>query len=317
MGLFSKNKKLCPLCGNPVSWFLPIKWKDQPLCDDCGCKLADLSGDIRTRVEESEESIREYFAAYDENMALRSSFQETYKHEFGLILGGCVSMDVPQRLLRLSASDNAFVYEGQYIVSFRITEDDAPLFEGTRDEFICYESDIPARVENMRTELERFERELRHYEHIRRMEEHREREARARGEEYIADYIPSPSVSDLNPFKKYHVYIELEHPYKKEAKEYKQDGPGFSEYNLTVESYMSGYENYTADIRTLAENLMAVMNPDAPLRVVPSANSAASRSMPAAVADPVEEIKKYKSLLDCGAITEEEFAAKKRQLMGI
>ena len=33
--------------------------------------------------------------------------------------------------------------------------------------------------------------------------------------------------------------------------------------------------------------------------------------------DAVAEIKKYKELLDAGIITEEEFAAKKKQLMGI
>jgi len=33
--------------------------------------------------------------------------------------------------------------------------------------------------------------------------------------------------------------------------------------------------------------------------------------------DAVAEIKKYKELLDAGIITEEEFSAKKRQLLGI
>ena len=33
--------------------------------------------------------------------------------------------------------------------------------------------------------------------------------------------------------------------------------------------------------------------------------------------DAVAEIKKYKDLLDSGIITEEEFTAKKKQLMGI
>jgi hypothetical protein len=35
------------------------------------------------------------------------------------------------------------------------------------------------------------------------------------------------------------------------------------------------------------------------------------------VGDPVAEIQKYKTLLDQGIITEEEFTAKKRQLLGI
>ncbi len=37
----------------------------------------------------------------------------------------------------------------------------------------------------------------------------------------------------------------------------------------------------------------------------------------AAPADAVNEIQRYKALLDAGVLTEEEFAAKKRQLLGI
>ena len=33
--------------------------------------------------------------------------------------------------------------------------------------------------------------------------------------------------------------------------------------------------------------------------------------------DAVSEIQKYKALLDAGVLTEEEFSAKKRQLLGI
>ena len=38
---------------------------------------------------------------------------------------------------------------------------------------------------------------------------------------------------------------------------------------------------------------------------------------PAQATDVAEELKKYKSLLDAGILTEEEFTAKKRQLLGI
>ena len=40
-----------------------------------------------------------------------------------------------------------------------------------------------------------------------------------------------------------------------------------------------------------------------------------ARAMPAV--DAADEIRKYKELLDSGAITAEEFAAKKKQLLGI
>lgn len=45
--------------------------------------------------------------------------------------------------------------------------------------------------------------------------------------------------------------------------------------------------------------------------------SPAAPAAQSAAEDPVEQIKRYKALLDSGAITEEEFAAKKRQLLGI
>lgn len=323
MGLFNKNKKMCPICGNPVSWFLPIKWNDQPLCDDCGMKLTELSGDIRTRVEGSMESIQEYFAAFERNRALRSSFQPTCKREFGIFFGGCIQLDVPKRLLRLSDSDNAFVYEPEDIVSFRIMEDDAPLFECTQDQFVCYESAAPRQVQNLGPELEDFQMEWRRCEQMRRMEDQLERQAEARGVHYSPEYIPFPDIRDFNPFREYHIYVEVENPYKRESKDFKEDGPGFSDSNPTVAGYMRAYENSWREMRILAESVMAVMNPDAPVVNIPlpvSENAdagagAQSRSMP--VSDPVEELQRYKALLDSGVITEEDFIAKKRQLLGI
>lgn len=43
----------------------------------------------------------------------------------------------------------------------------------------------------------------------------------------------------------------------------------------------------------------------------------AAKAVSAAPVDAVAEIKKYKELLDQDLITQEEFAAKKRQLLGI
>ena len=47
------------------------------------------------------------------------------------------------------------------------------------------------------------------------------------------------------------------------------------------------------------------------------ASAMAQAPAPAPAVDAVAEIKKYKELLDAGVITEAEFAAKKKQLMGI
>lgn len=318
MGLFGP-KKFCPVCGNKASRFLPLKLEGEPLCGECESKVMELPDDMRDGVLESMTALREYFAVFDENQALRQSFQQTYQHDFG-ILGGSLCLDTANRLLRLSTSDNAFVFAPEHIKLFQISEDSAPLFEGTKDELVCYESTAPARARNMGREVDRYRIELRQCEQMRHLEEEMARRAKERGEEYITRYISMPDVSCLNPFQKYYVHLELDHPYRKVKKDYKETGPGFDSLHASIEGYLQAYENYSAEMRAMAENLMAIINPDAPRRQVaaqPMPGDRAVPAAPAAPADPVAEIQKYKALLDSGAITEEEFAAKKRQLLGI
>ena len=39
MGLFSNNKKLCPICGSPTPRLLATVVDDQPLCKSCAAKI--------------------------------------------------------------------------------------------------------------------------------------------------------------------------------------------------------------------------------------------------------------------------------------
>ena len=39
MGLFSNNKKLCPICGNPTPRLLSTKIDGQPICKECDSKI--------------------------------------------------------------------------------------------------------------------------------------------------------------------------------------------------------------------------------------------------------------------------------------
>lgn len=89
---------------------------------------------------------------------------------------------------------------------------------------------------------------------------------------------------------------------------------------------MDDYEKKIEELRQLADNLMSVLNPGAPVKMAESAqNGAAFGSGEAAngaagagaVPNAAEQIKQFKELLDAGAITEEEYAAKKKQLLGI
>ena len=69
-------------------------------------------------------------------------------------------------------------------------------------------------------------------------------------------------------------------------------------------------------LHTIARNLMQLIAPGAPETGAGAAQTAAPAQTGGAP-NAVEELKQYKSLLDAGVITEEEFAAKKRQLLGI
>jgi hypothetical protein len=97
-------------------------------------------------------------------------------------------------------------------------------------------------------------------------------------------------------------------------------GPSFSSSNPDVNDYLRDYHKSQEEIERLARALMSVAFPNAVEQVAGQgifATSQTAINFSAPPADAFEEIKKFKSLLDEGIITKEEFDAKKKQLMGI
>ena len=68
MGLFSNNKKPCPLCGSPTPRLLATKVEDMPLCKECAGKI-DLPDGALDRMTLAQ--LEQYMAFYEENAALR------------------------------------------------------------------------------------------------------------------------------------------------------------------------------------------------------------------------------------------------------
>ena len=126
MGLFSNNKKLCPICGSPTPRLLATKVADMPLCKACADKV-DLPGGALDRM--SLEQFQQYIAYYDDNKALRDQFRETKRMSFGF-LSGDLLVDEEHRLLRLKGYDGALVFPAAALKSFRFMEDGKTLFEG-------------------------------------------------------------------------------------------------------------------------------------------------------------------------------------------
>ena len=87
MGLFSNNKKLCPLCGAPTPRLLPTKVEDMPLCKECAAKI-DLPGGTLDTMRVAD--LETYMACYEENKPLRDAFTETMRRSFGFLSGSLV-----------------------------------------------------------------------------------------------------------------------------------------------------------------------------------------------------------------------------------
>ena len=94
-------------------------------------------------------------------------------------------------------------------------------------------------------------------------------------------------------------------------------GLGFFWYEQKAESILLTLLYKVNALHTLARNLMQLIAPGAPETGAASAAQTAAPAQTGGAPNAVEELKQYKSLLDAGVITEEEFAAKKRQLLGI
>ena len=315
MGLFSNNKKLCPICGNATPRLFSTKVEDMPICKECAAKVDLPDGTLGNM---SIRDFKEYLAYYDANQPLRDMFSAEYRYTFGWI-GGAIELDISNRLLRLQSINSAFVMEASDIKSFRILEDRKPLFEGGMDALKCFDTDMIERVNALAPQISQY------MIHKREMEFREEMERRRAEREGENDNAVSRTCAyhDLElpvPFQRFHVEIVLEHPYWKNYR-WEQGAPTFNTQYPSIEDYLQSYQNMVEELHVLALNLMQIINPDAQ-EISGNAQSAqivreVTVTQAAPAIDAVTEIKKYKELLDAGILTEEEFAAKKRQLLGV
>ena len=157
MGLFTNNKKLCPICGSPTPRLLASAVEGQNLCKECAAKI-DLPDGVLNSMTLDE--FREYINCYDANKPLRDSFTETYRYDFGFFKGRLV-LDMNHQLLRLGVVDTAFALEPSDIKSFRILEDGEVLYEGEKGNFRSCKSNIKERLNELKPRIDEY-RMLRH-----------------------------------------------------------------------------------------------------------------------------------------------------------
>ena len=304
MGLFSNHKKTCPICGEPTPRLFSTKIDGSPLCKECANK-ADLPEDVLNRM--SVDDFRQYMELYNENQVLRDKFTETDRFSFG-IFGGAILVDTKNKLLRLKDDKYAWVFEAAQFLSFCVLEDGKPLFEGTKAGLKCYPSEVPGRLNDLAPEITRIIMSQRGLEVLEKLGDKVASDDKSNRP--VQQYIEFPV-----PLQQFQMEIQLEHPYWTTF--YKQeDGPRFDRQRPSIENYRNIYENRVSQFHAFAECLMQLINVNAK-GSSSRGTEAGFVQQPVSADNAVAEIQKYKALLDSGMITEEEFAAKKRQILGI
>ena len=229
MGLFSNNKKPCPICGNATPRLLPTKVEGVPICKECDKKI-DLPNGVLDSM--TLDDFRRYIDFYNKNQVLRERFHPEYRFGFGAFNTQLV-LDVTNGLFRLKDDESTIVFEKSALKSFRITEDKEPLFTGTAAGLVCAESKNPERVRLLAPRIEQFKLQRSDYERImqaervqyldRTNEEWRERERELE--------FHKPEFRESSPFRQFVVELELDHPYWKsyrnelDAPEFENDYP--------------------------------------------------------------------------------------------
>ena len=299
MGLFSNNKKLCPICGNPTPRLLPTKIDGQPICKECDSKIDLPAGAVN---QMSLTDFKKYLVDFQDNQALQAEFTTTYRFNIGF--WGCsVFLDETHGLFRMK-EDSGWVFQGKELKSFRISEDRSPLFESGSGTLKCTASDVPARVNAMADTIARFHMEKQEFERREAMEGlHRcmdetneERRERERTNDLYRPRFDVPA-----PVKEFRVELTLDHPYWKSFDE-KISAPEFDRDYPRAEDYLRTYREQTEELHLLASKLMRMIDPNAGETRIGGGAQSVQAAQPTVTlpTDAVSEIQKYKALLDAG-----------------
>ncbi len=302
MGLFSK-KPPCPICGGKISWLLPSKIEGEYICGTCYSKI-DMESDKESKL--TMQGFRDYLSFYDQNQLLKEQFVTSERIDFGLWDTKMI-FDYQNKLFCMSKNPDKTVFEAGQLKSFIIKEDNSPLFEGSAVGIRRYTSIVPERAMAMAPQISQLVMNRQMTRTLEKLDD-----GKANGSAPI-QYIDIPE-----PFRAFNVELHFDHPYWTVIK-CDMDGPRFDNTHPDVNDYLRSYQQSIEEIEKLAAALRAAAFPGVPEQSVGlgTAGTQALHTTMAPPVDAIEEIKKYKALMEDGVISQQEFEAKKKQLLGI
>ncbi len=301
MALFGKKKEVeyCAICGKErKTGFLRGLFQStvdgQYVCSDC-YGMVDVDSDILNKMTIPE--FKEYIQFREENQKLKEQFETTNTFDFG-IFDTKIVFDQTHGYLAFSTALDKTIFERKHLTSFVIKEDDHVIFEGDANGLHSYETEVYNELRRMYTRFSAYRQEVRSYEN---------RLARLSASERQSGADQHPSFSGIEPFSSFNVDIFLDHPYWKKF-HFDMAGPRFSNGLSIEEIYRHEYQSNYNKMEQLANDFM---------NFAFSGTCSGSTEGAAPQEDVTDTLKRLKELLDMGILTEEEFTAKKRQLLGL
>lgn len=301
MGIFSK-KPPCPICGGKIPLLLPLKIEGEYICNDCR-NLIDMDPDREASL--TMRGFREYLAFYEENRQLKDRFEISEQVDFGFWSKNFI-FDYPHRLFCMSNAPDKTVFEGAQLKGFSIREDGVSLIEGSAAGVRRYESTVPSRVMAMTPRLNQIRMNKQLARNLDRMDDGKIN--------HSAGNTPYYDIQE--PFQAFHVELSFDHPYWRVMR-LDIDGPRFNNEFPDANDYLRDYQDTVRRLERLADAFKTVAFPTAMEQGPGAARNPAPQEAAAPLADAAGEIRKYKALLEDGVLSQEEFDAKKRQLLGI
>lgn len=303
MALFGNKEKkektvTCAICGrlDKTGFFRSINQKQisgHYVCDSC-YGVVDIPSSKFTKM--NLDDFRRYRTFRDENKKLKENFKITRQFD----LGTSFVFDTNNRWMCLTKNLNSTIFEAKHIRSFAIKEDSLTLIEGSKDGLIHNESFVKDQIMALIPEIRLYHTELLRYQtKLDSAPEEKKEEIR----------LTKPKFRIPKPFKNFNIEIRFEHPYW-EVYTTSISSPDFDEAYPDASDYLNKYKHLTDSLEKLANTIMDLAFPGAKAQKSAAATAAAP-------VDPVAELKRYKELLDMGILTQEEFNAKKNQLLGM
>lgn len=331
MGIF--DKKTCPICGNETPRVFSTKVEGLPLCKECAGKINMESSMLKNLTINELWDHLDYRKANSETFA---TFTDNETHGMGNFV---LHMDTDKQLFYIASgsASNPALFRFDELVSFNLMEDGRTVIQCNAGKYSEGVSSIenyklpplkplvkpgvakpaPASAQTGRTSMAASSSSS----------ASKPEEEKPKAPDKPVDSLKL-NVTLNNPYWKGKSYdislrsIETEEEIREWVNDYKNTfaaAVDTCEALAGIMGVMTG-KQMMESIKEKAEAIQAVQNAEAAAKeaevAAQAAETAAKIAKAADDSAAIDMLKKWKELLDMGAITEEEFQAKKKELIG-